>query len=138
VAKDLGPTFGDEVIAAGLGGLPFTWGATDDTITGRENLTAAQNTTLDGVVAAHDPSKRYKNIIPTTDWVARFTNQEWLALEKQKAADIAANKVGYSKNLAITMSEDNVDLNKQKSTTLKDQLVSAGVISQQRADEIFK
>lgn len=137
MAKNLGPTFGDEVIAAGLGGLPFTWGATDETITGRENLTTAQNATLDGVVAAHDPTKRHKNIIPTSDWVARFTNQEWLAVEKQKAADIAANKVGYSKNLAITMTEDNVDLNKQKSQRIKDDLVVAGVLTQARADEIF-
>ena len=137
MAKQLGPTFGDEVVAAGLGGLPFAWGATDDTITGRENLTAAQNTTLDGVVAAHDPTKKHKNIIATTDWVARFTNQEWLALEKQKAADIASNKVGYSKNLAITLTEDNVDLNKQKSQKIKDDLVAAGVLTQVRADEIF-
>lgn len=26
MAKQLGPTFGGEVIAAGLGGLPFSWG----------------------------------------------------------------------------------------------------------------
>jgi hypothetical protein len=137
MAKQLGPTFADEVIAAGLGGLPFAWGATDETITGRENLTTAQNTTLDGVVAAHDPTKKHKNIINTSEWVSRFTNQEWLAVEKQKAADIAASKVGYSKNLAITMSEDNVDLNKQKSQKIKDDLVAAGVLTQTRADEIF-
>jgi hypothetical protein len=138
VTKQLGPIFGDEVIAAGLGGLPFSWGNTDDSITGRENLTTEQNTTLDGVVAAHDPTKKLKNIIPTTDWVARFTNQEWLALEKQKTADIAANKVGYSKNLAITMTEDHVDLNRQKSQKIKDDLVAAGVLTQARADEIFQ
>jgi len=137
MAKQLGPTFGDEVLVAGLGGLPFSWGATDETIIGRENLTAAQNTTLDDVVAAHDPTKRYKNIIPTTDWVARFTNQEWLLLEKTKATDIAANKVGYSKNLAITMTEDNVDLNKSKSQKLRDELVASGVLTEQRASEIF-
>ena len=137
MAKQLGPTFGDEAIAAGLGGAPFAWGATDETITGRENLTEEQNTTLDGVIAAHDPNKKYKNRIPTTDFVSRFTNQEWLALEKQKAADITANKVGYSKNLAIIMSEDTVDLNKQKSQKIKDDLVAAGVLTQARADEIF-
>jgi hypothetical protein len=137
MTKQLGPMFGDEVIAANLGGKPFAWGDTDDSITGRENLSAADNTTLDGVIAAHDPSKRYKNIIPTTDWVAKFTNQEWLALEKQRAADIAANKVGYSKNLAITMSEDSVDLNKQKSQKIRDDLVAAGVLTEQRASEIF-
>ena len=137
MTKQLGPTFGDEVLAAGLGGLPFAWGDTDDSITGRENLTGEQNTTLDGVIEAHDPEKRHKNIIPTSDWVARFTNQEWLAVEKQKAEDIAANKVGYSKNLAITMTEDSVDLNKQKSQRIKDDLVAAGVLTQARADEIF-
>ncbi len=72
MTKQLGPTFGDEVIAAGLGGKPFAWGDTDDSITGRENLSPADNATLDGVVAAHDPSKKHKNIIPTTDWVARL------------------------------------------------------------------
>jgi hypothetical protein len=49
-----GPTFGPEVIAAGLGGLPFSW--TEDEIFGRENLDEAQNATLDEVVAAHDPT----------------------------------------------------------------------------------
>jgi hypothetical protein len=52
----LGPTFGDEVIAAGLGGLPFSWGPDGD-IQGRERLTPEQNATLDEVVAAHDPTK---------------------------------------------------------------------------------
>lgn len=50
-----GPTFGDEVIAAGLGGLPFAWSETE--IYGRENLTAEQNADLDAVIAAHDPTK---------------------------------------------------------------------------------
>jgi hypothetical protein len=58
MAKPLGPTFGNEVIAAGLGGLPFSWGDTDETISGRENLDVAQNATLDGVIAAHDPTKQ--------------------------------------------------------------------------------
>jgi hypothetical protein len=54
MTKQLGPTFGNDVIAAGLGGLPFGWGATDDDITGRENLTPEQNARLDTVVAKHD------------------------------------------------------------------------------------
>jgi hypothetical protein len=137
MTKQLGPTFGDEVIVAGLGGKPFAWGDTDDSITGRENLSGADNATLDGVVAAHDHTKKIPKVIPTTDFVARFTNQEWLALEKQKAADITANKVGYSKNLGITMSEDVVDLAKQKTQRIKADLVTAGVLTQARADEIF-
>ena len=49
-----GPTFGQEVIAAGLGGLPFTWGDDGD-ISGRENLTQQQNAALNAVIAAHQP-----------------------------------------------------------------------------------
>ena len=89
MAKDLGPTFGDEVIAAGLGGLPFSWGATDETITGRENLTPAQNGVLDGVVAAHDPDAKRKNIVDTSSFVARWTNAEYLALSKGRTATTA-------------------------------------------------
>lgn len=137
MAKNLGPTFGHEVEAAGLGGLPFTWGATDETIQGRENLTPAQNTTLDGVVAAHNPDAHLKNIIPTTDFIARFTNQEYAAVFKQRATDINNNKVGYSKNWDIVVTDDMVDLNKQKSQKIKEDLVAAGVITQARADEIF-
>jgi hypothetical protein len=59
MTKQLGPTFGSELDAAGILTLPISWGATDDTIQGRENITTAQNATLDGVIAAHDPTKPY-------------------------------------------------------------------------------
>lgn len=132
----LGPTFGYELEAAGLGGLGLTW-TSDGTINGRENLTTEQNATLDTVIAAHDPTKLPKNIILTSDWVARFTNQEYLAVCKQRATDIAANKVGYSKNWDIVATDDRVDLNKQKTQKIKTDLVAAGILTQARADEIF-
>ena len=50
-----GPSFGEEVIAAGLGGLSFSWGA-DGVIEGRGNLSPQQNATLDEVIANHDPA----------------------------------------------------------------------------------
>ena len=137
MTKQLGPTFADEVTAAGLGGLPFSWGATDDSITGRENLTSAQNTTLDGVIAVHDPTKQRKNIIATTDFIARWTNQEYLALEKKRRDDIANNKVGNAKNWDIVVAEDNIDMNKQKFVNLKADLVTDGILTQARADAIF-
>jgi hypothetical protein len=137
MTKQLGPTFSDEVLAAGLGGLPFSWGATDDSITGRENLTSAQNTTLDNVVAAHDPTKQRKNIINTSDFIARWTNQEYLALEKKRRDDIVANKVGNAKNWDIVVAEDQIDMNKQKFVNLKADLVTDGILTQARADAIF-
>lgn len=52
----IGPSFGDEVIAAGLGGLPFSWGDDGD-IQGIENLTPAQLKKLTKVVDEHDPER---------------------------------------------------------------------------------
>jgi hypothetical protein len=51
-----GPTFGSEVIAAGLGGLPICWG--DDGQLTSSGLTDAQQATLAAVAAAHDPTKK--------------------------------------------------------------------------------
>ena len=51
-----GMNFGNECIAAGLGGLAFSWEPDTGTFYGRENLTDEQNATLNSVVAAHDPN----------------------------------------------------------------------------------
>jgi hypothetical protein len=49
----LGLHFGDEVIAAGLGGIGFVYDTGE--IFGRENLTEEQNAALDALIEAHDP-----------------------------------------------------------------------------------
>jgi hypothetical protein len=54
--KALGPTFDDELVAAGLDDTPLSWGQTVDEIYNRDSLTEAQNVTLDGVIEAHDPT----------------------------------------------------------------------------------
>ena len=55
MTKQLGPTFGDDIRASGPV-LPISWGATDDTIFGRDSLSAEDNARLDEVIAAHDPA----------------------------------------------------------------------------------
>lgn len=137
MAKQLGPTFGDEVIAAGLGGSPLAWADTDATITGREHLSSAQNTTLDGVITAHDSTKQRGKTMSTSDFIARWTNTEYLNLEKKRASDIAANKVGNAKNWDIVTSDPEIDLNRQKVQNLKAELVADGVLTSTRANEIF-
>ena len=137
MTKQLGPTFGDEVIAAGLGGKPFSWGATDDSITGRENLDAADNATLDDVVAAHDPTDKRPNIVSTWEFVSRFTNQEYIALMRHRADQLAQSKIGHSKSWDIVTSDDTVDLSKTRCINLKQDLVSDGLLTQARADVIF-
>jgi hypothetical protein len=58
MTKALGETFGRDMAAAGIPGLPISWGRTDDTIQGRDGLTPEQNATLEQVIAAHDPSAK--------------------------------------------------------------------------------
>ena len=76
-------------------------------------------------------------LIPTSEFVARFTNQEYLALGRQRAADTSNSKVGYSKNWDILITSDTIYFGREKAQTLKTQLVEAGVLTQARADEIF-
>jgi len=51
-----GPSFGDEIMEAGLGGAPFGWNGEGE-IVGRESLTGEQSAKLDEVINAHDPEK---------------------------------------------------------------------------------
>jgi hypothetical protein len=55
--KPLGPTFGGELAAAGLDGLPFSWGS-DGSFCGVERLSPEDYAKLQAVVAAHDPTKQ--------------------------------------------------------------------------------
>lgn len=51
----IGPNFSNEIAAAGLGGLPFSWGP--DGLHDTSQLTAAQLASLEAVLAAHNPAK---------------------------------------------------------------------------------
>lgn len=51
----LGPTFAEDLIAAGLGGLPIGWND-DGQLWGLENLTEAQAAVLSSVISTHDPT----------------------------------------------------------------------------------
>ena len=50
--KPIGPHFVDELKAAGLIGLPFSWGA--DGVTYGSTMTAQQIAAVEAVIAAHD------------------------------------------------------------------------------------
>ena len=78
-----------------------------------------------------------EEILSTETFIKRWTNQEYLALEAKRAADIAANKIGNAKNFDIVMATDVMRLTSQKVTTLKADLVADGILTQARADEIF-
>jgi hypothetical protein len=59
MSKQIGPTFGDELHAAGLGGLPFSW--CDDGSYFIEQLTDEQTKTFLEVLMKHDPAKQRRD-----------------------------------------------------------------------------
>lgn len=71
------------------------------------------------------------------EFISRWTNAEYLALEKKRAADVTANKVGNAKNWDQVMSSGVIDTNKKKVLALKEDLVADAILTQARADEIF-
>jgi hypothetical protein len=73
----------------------------------------------------------------TSDFIARFTNQEYAKLGNVFVTDAQATKVGLSKNWDIVVLADVIELSNQKAQTLKADLVARGVLTQARADEIF-
>jgi hypothetical protein len=75
--------------------------------------------------------------LPTDEFIGRWTNAEYVALEKNRAADITANKVGNAKNWDQVIAGPSINMNKQKVQSLKADLVTDGVLTQARADEIF-
>lgn len=56
----LTPHFAEDLRAAGLLGLPFTWSPTDGTCTFDARMTAAQIAAVQAVIAAHDPTDATK------------------------------------------------------------------------------
>lgn len=71
----IGPSFGAEVIAAGLGGLPFSWGEDGD-IQGREGLTEAENDRLSLVIKMHDPALPGPHVLSKLTVLERMTAAE--------------------------------------------------------------
>jgi hypothetical protein len=87
-----GVTLGPEIIAAGIGGLNFSWEPDTGRMVGRENLTDEQNATLEAVIAAHDPTKKLADMPPTSadpmtelkNQVAELTSQVAELMSKRK------------------------------------------------------
>lgn len=60
----IGPNFGNEIAAAGLAGLPFSWGP-DGLNTADPRLTSDQIAAIEAVLAAHNPAKPDPNVAAT-------------------------------------------------------------------------
>jgi len=74
---------------------------------------------------------------PTTlavaDWIGRFTNAEYRAA----MAQTWWQTVGNAKNWDVVAFAGSIKMSKKNVTTLKTSLVTDGILTQARADEIF-
>jgi len=73
----IGPSFGDEIIAAGLGGPPFSRGANGD-FAFDPSMTAAQIQSVMNIYAAHNPTKAA---------IAQLLSQVQIASSSNSAVD---------------------------------------------------
>lgn len=62
--KQLGETFADELVAAGLRGISFIPGGTDVDVVLPGDYTSAQNASYQAVLTAHDATKKANKLIP--------------------------------------------------------------------------
>jgi len=71
--------------------------------------------------------------VPTGDFISRWTNAEYLALQKRRTTDNGK----MAKDWDNVTSDASINMNKKKTQTLKSNLVADGILTQARADEIF-
>jgi hypothetical protein len=69
----------------------------------------------------------------TVDWIGRFTNAEYRAATATTWRQTGPN----AKNWDVVVFEDTINLSNQKTAALKQSLVTDGILTQIRADEIF-
>jgi hypothetical protein len=74
-----------------------------------------------------------KSTLATADWIGRFTNAEYRAA----TATTWRGTAGNAKNWDVVVFDTVVNMNKKKVNTLKTSLVTDGILTQARADEIF-
>lgn len=74
-----------------------------------------------------------KATLSSADFIGRFTNAEYRAA----TATTWRQTAGNAKNWDVVVFDPTVNMNKKKVTTLKTSLVTDGILTQARADEIF-
>lgn len=128
-------TLQDAIVEAGCPTISTKVGDPNDRVTWSfipaEGNTQAQNDIGNNVIATIpiDPL----GLVPTGDFIARWTNAEYLALQKRRTTDNGKT----AKDWDNVTSDTAINMNKKKTKTLKDSLIAAGILTQARADEIF-
>lgn len=94
----IGPAFADEIRAAGLDGLPFTWGA-DGSLAFDPSLTPDQITAIRAAVAAHNPAAPRQDAALLDELLLRAKPllALALALSNEALGPLAGSTTGYTR-----------------------------------------
>jgi hypothetical protein len=84
-------------------------------------------------VIATIPINPKATALPTPEFIGRFTNAEYRAA----TATTWRQTGGNAKNWDVVVFQPAINFNKKATTTLKTSLVTDGILTQARADEIF-
>jgi hypothetical protein len=128
-------TLNDAIIDAGCPTISTSVGKADDRATWSfvpgANATQPQIDAGNNVIATIpiDPL----GMPATGDFIARFTNAEYLALQKRRTTDNGK----MAKDWDNVTSDPQINMNKKKVQMLKSSLVADGILTQARADAIF-
>lgn len=95
--KSIGPTFADELKAAGLEGLPFSWDK-DGNFTFNEFMTETQKQAVLAIYEAHDPAKT----VLTYQGTEVRSKADVDAITKQRIVDLGEEKAKTEKLIAGT------------------------------------
>lgn len=119
-------------VRVGLAADRSTWTFVPDPIATQPQIDAANNliTTLSTTVLS---------TIPFNIFISRWTTTEYSNLGKARATAITNNGAGMTlvKNWDIAQSQNSIDLNSPAAQSFKASIVSAGILTQARADAIF-
>lgn len=96
--KEIGPSFYDELKAANLTGLPFSW-SPDGTINYDASLTEAQISSIETVYADHDPTKPSWSAFQVEAQVALDKSDITVSRCYENSVELPAAWVAYRKAL---------------------------------------
>jgi hypothetical protein len=113
-------------VSIGKGDDRATWSYQPEASATPQQIAAADN------VIATIPINP-KTTLASTEFIGRFTNAEYRAA----TATTWRQTGGNAKNWDVVAFDSSINLNKKKCTTLKTSLVTDGILTQARADEIF-
>lgn len=130
-------TLYDAIVAAGCPTATTTVGKTDDrstwTFVPGAGATQAQVDAGNNVIATISVDTKATSL-SVAEFIGRFTNAEYRAA----TATTWRSTAGNAKNWDVVVFDPVINFNKKKLDTLKTSLVTDAILTQARADEIFK